>query len=51
MTVKDLREELEQYDDTAEVVIVDWSNGREYDLSIGSDEQDEFTEYCRIGLE
>lgn len=51
MTVKDLREELEQYNDAAEVVIVDWSNGREHSLSIGSDEQDEFTEYCRIGLE
>lgn len=49
MTVKDLRKELEQYDDTAEVVIVNWCTGSEYEPTVGGDDPDEFIEYCRIG--
>jgi hypothetical protein len=50
MTVKDLKEELMNYNDDAEVIVVDFSNGRVYDPTIGSDDENEGTEYCRIGL-
>ena len=50
MTVKDLKEELDNYDDEAEVVVVDFSNGRVWDAIIGSDDEDEFTEFCRISF-
>lgn len=50
MIVKELREELERYDDNAEVIIVDWSKGSEYSLSIGSDDADEGSKYCRLGI-
>lgn len=49
MTVKTLKEILNEYDDDAEVVVVDWSTGRTYSPTIGSDDEDEGTEYCRIG--
>ena len=51
MTVAELKEALKEYDDTAEVVGVNWSTGEEMELSIGSDDDDEFTRYCRIGIE
>ena len=51
MTVKELKEELVFYSDDAEVVIIDWSNGREYEMTIGSDDEDEGTRFCRIGIE
>ena len=51
MTVKELREMLESYNENAQVIIVDWSNGREYDSSIGSDDEDEGINYCRIGID
>ena len=51
MTVKDLKEMLKDYDDNAEVIGVDWSNGEEFDISIGSDDDDEYSKYCRIGIE
>lgn len=50
MTVRDLKSILEDYDDEAEVVVVDWSNGREYYPTIGGDDGDEYVEYCRIGI-
>ena len=50
MTVKELKEQLKAYDDNAEVVVVDWSNGREFTPSIGGDDEDEYTEKCRIGF-
>ena len=49
MTVKDLISELSAYDDSAEVVVVDWSSGREFEPSIGSDD-DEGSKFCRIGI-
>ena len=51
MKVKDLKKALEAYNDNAEVVIVDWSTGAEYDATIGSDDDDEFSKYCRIGID
>lgn len=50
MTIKELKEELKNYNDNAEVIIVDWSNGRSYEPTIGGDDVDEGTKYCRIGL-
>ena len=50
MTVKDLKSILEDYDDNAEVVVVDWSSGKEYFPTIGCDDSDEGTAYCRIGM-
>ena len=50
MTVADLKEILKEYDDKAEVIVVDWSNGREFTPSVGGDDEDEYTEYCRIGI-
>lgn len=50
MTVGELAEKLSEYDDEAEVVIVDWSNGRTFDLSVGGDDEDEGSLYCRIGI-
>lgn len=51
MTVKELKEELERYDDNAEVIIVDWSIGLGYSPTVGGDDLDEGTRYCRIGFE
>lgn len=48
MTVKDLKEQLSDYEDSADVVIVDWSNGREYDFTVGNDDDDD--NRCVIGL-
>ena len=50
MTVKDLKEELAQYDDNAEIIAIDWSNGRTFDITVGSDDEDEGTAFCRIGI-
>ena len=50
MTVKQLKEALEDYDDEAEVVVVDWANGEEFEPTVGSDDEDEYTDYCRIGI-
>ncbi len=50
MTVKELREQLEEYDDNATVVVVDWTNGSEYEPTVGGDDEDEYTEKCRIGF-
>lgn len=50
MKVKDLKEMLEDYDENAEVIGVDWSNGRVFDISVGGDDEDEYTDYCRIGI-
>ena len=50
MTVKDLISELSAYDDNAEVIVVDWSNGRVFEPSIGSDDDDEGSKFCRIGI-
>ena len=46
MTVKQLKEALGDYADEAEVVIVDWSNGKELEPTVGSDDEDEYTNYC-----
>ena len=51
MTVKELKNILNDYDDNAEVIGVDWGNGEEFDVCIGSDDEDEGTEYCRISLD
>ena len=50
MKVKDLLEELANYDANAEVVVVDWATGNQYDPTIGSDDEDEGSAYCRIGI-
>ena len=50
MIVRELKEQLNEYNDDAEVVVVDWSNGTEYEPTIGSDDEDEYTEKCRIGI-
>ncbi len=51
MKVAELKKALEAYDDNAEVVVCDWANGGEYEPSIGSDDEDEFSETCRIGFD
>lgn len=50
MKAKDLIEELKHYDPNAKVVVVDWSNGTSYEPTIGSDDEDEGTAFCRIGI-
>ena len=50
MTVKELKMLLDDYDDDAEVVVVDWSNGRTMEPSIGCDDEDEGSVFCRIGI-
>lgn len=51
MTVKELKEIINDYNEDAKVVVVDWSTGREYNFSIGGDDVDEGEKYCRIGLD
>ena len=49
-TVKDLIRELTtHYSPDAEVVVVDWSKGATYTPSVGGDDEDEGSKYCRIG--
>ena len=49
MKVKELKKILDNYADDAEVIVVDWSDGVEYEsVGVGSDEDDEYTEVCRI---
>lgn len=50
MKVKELKEMLREYDDNAEVVIVDWSNGHTYEPTVGGDDDDEGSSYCSIGI-
>lgn len=50
MTVKELKACLQDYNDNAEVIVVDWSNGNVYEPSVESDDEDEYTNYCRIGM-
>lgn len=51
MKVKDLKSILESYDDNAEVLVVDWSTGRTFSPTVGGDDDDEGTEFCRIGID
>ena len=48
MKVKDLREILKDYSDDAEVVIVDFTTGNRKDAIVGSDDEDEGSNYCTI---
>ena len=50
MTVRDLKEALNDYDDNAEVVVVDWATGNTFEPTIGGDDDDEGRAYCRIGV-
>ena len=49
MTIRELIEELQYYHPDANVHAVDFTNGREYELVVGSDEDDEYD--CTISLE
>ena len=40
---------LQEHDGT-EVIIVNWSNGSEYEPTVGGDDEDEGIEKCRIGF-
>ena len=51
MTVIELKTTLDDYDDNAEIVVVDFTNGRKYDLFIGSDDDGEGTETCTFSFE
>ena len=52
MTVKELRTLLNDYSDDAQVLVVDWANGVEYEnVGVGSDEDDEYDEFCRISCD
>ena len=51
MFVKELKKILEEYDDDAEVIGVDWSNGNTFDINVGGDDDDEGSKYCRIGFD
>ena len=48
MIVRDLKEILKNYNDDAEVVVVDFSNGETREAFVGSDDEDEGEQYCRI---
>ncbi len=50
MTVKELKEMLKNYNDDAEVVVVDFCNGITMEAIIGSDDEDEGEKYCRISF-
>lgn len=50
MTVKEFKKQLKQYNDNANVVIIDWTNGIEYEPTVGGDDEDEYTDKCRIGF-
>ena len=45
MTVKELKEIINDYNEEAKVIIVDWSTGREYNFSIVGDDEDEGEKY------
>ncbi len=51
MTVKDLKNLLEEYSDNAEVIGIKWSTGNEFNVTIGGDDEDEYTKFCRIGID
>lgn len=51
MVVKDLKNILENYNDDAKVIIVDWSTGQEYTPTVGGDDENEGTDFCRIGID
>ena len=51
MKVKDLKQLLDDYDDDAEVIGVKWSNGATFDIAVGSDDEDEGSDFCSIGFE
>ena len=51
MTVKDLKNILNDYDDNAEVIGVNWSNGNTFDITVGGDDEDEGSDFCRIGFD
>ena len=51
MKVKELKSILEDYDDEAEVIGVDWSNGQTFDITVGSDDEDEGTKFCSIAFD
>ena len=42
--------ELKKYNDDAQILIVDWTTGAEFEPTIGSDDLDEGNFYCRIGF-
>ena len=46
--VREIKEELENYNDDAEVRLVDFANGRIYDIVVGSDDEDEYDKACTI---
>lgn len=50
MKVAELKNILGEYDDNAEVIVINWSNGNTFVPTIGSDDDDEGTDYCRIGI-
>ena len=50
MTVRELKNALNEYNDNAEVIIVNWTSGWSFDPSIGSDDENEGETYCRIGF-
>lgn len=49
MTVAELIAILDEYDKNAKVIGVDWSNGRTYDVVVGSDDEDDTR--CCISFE
>ena len=51
MTVADLKHMLNEYPDDAEIRVVDFTNGRTYDLSVGSDDEDEGETACTFSFE
>ena len=49
MKVNDLIKMLEDYNGDADVIFVEWDTGRTYDITVGSDDDDEGTKYCSLG--
>ena len=50
MKVKDFKKILDDYEDECVVIGINWANGEEFDVTIGGDDEDEGTKFCRIGF-
>ena len=50
MKVNEFKKLLEGYNDDAEVIGVDYTNGNEFDVTVGSDDEDEGDKYCIISF-
>lgn len=50
ITVRELKKLLSDYSDDAEVIVVNWETGTSSNITVGGDDEDEGTAYCRISI-